>query len=287
MIISQKRANRIITTKMKKQFAIHLQEQEKSASTIELYQRNLAVFCKFLGEEPVTKGALIEWKESLTERYTATSVNTMLAGVNTFLIFTGWIDCKVKPLKIQKSLFCRAEKELTREEYLRLVQAAEQEGNERLSLVLQTICATGIRVSELQFITIEALHSGRAVVNCKGKTRTIFLPQKLCHTLIKYARKQQRASGPVFVTKTERPLDRSNIWMDMKALCESAGVEKGKVFPHNLRHLFARTYYTLEKDLFRLADILGHSNVNTTRIYTMESGMVHAQQIEHMQLVIT
>lgn len=284
---SQKKANRVITPKMAEHFTLHLKEQEKGASTIELYQRSLAAFCKFLGDEPITKSTLIEWKESLTERYAATSVNTMLAGVNAFLNFVGWLDCKVKPLKIQRNLFCREEKELTHEEYLRLVQAAEREGNERLCLVIQTICATGIRVSELQFITIEAVHIGRSVVNCKGKTRTIFLPKKLYQTLIRYARKQQRTSGPIFITKAGKPLDRSNIWRDMKALCKSAGVEKEKVFPHNLRHLFARTYYRLEKDLFRLADILGHSNVNTTRIYTMESGTVHAQQIEHMQLAIT
>lgn len=286
-MIMSKKENRSITTKMAEQFAIHLREQEKGASTIELYQRSLAVFCKFLEGEPVTKDALIKWKESLTKRYAATSVNTMLAGITAFLTFAGWIDCKVRPLKIQKSLFCEEEKELTREEYLRLVRAAEQEGNERLSLVLQTICATGIRVSELQSITIEAARAGRAVVNCKGKTRTVFLPKRLCRALMQYARKQQLASGHIFITKAGKPLNRSNIWRDMKSLCKSAGVAPEKVFPHNLRHLFARTYYALEKDLFRLADILGHSNVNTTRIYTIESGAIHAHQIEQMRLAVT
>ncbi|MGX8702190.1 tyrosine-type recombinase/integrase [Caproiciproducens sp.] len=283
----QKEAKRAITPKTVKHFTVYLQEQEKSASTIELYQRSLAALCKFLGDEPVTKGALIKWKESLIVRYAAASVNAMIAGVNAYLNFIGWSDCKIKPLKIQRSLFCREEKELTRAEYLRLVHTAQREGNECLCMVLQTICATGIRVSELQFITIEAAHAGRAVVNCKGKTRTILLPQKLCRALIRYARKQQRTSGHIFITKTGKPLDRSNIWRSMKALCKGAGVAPGKVFPHNLRHLFARTYYTLEKDLFRLADILGHSNVNTTRIYTMESGTVHARQIEQMRLVVT
>ena len=283
----QKGKKRVITPKMRECFAVYLREQEKSVSTIELYQRSLSSLCKFLGGEPVTKSVLIKWKETLTQQYAATTVNTMLAGVNAFLNFVSWIDCKVKPLKIQRSLFCREEKELTREEYLRLVQAAKREGNERLCLVLQTICATGIRVSELQFITIEAAHMGRAVVNCKGKTRTILLPKKLCHTLIAYTRKQQRTSGMVFITKTGKPLDRSNIWRDMKGICASADVAPEKVFPHNLRHLFARTYYKLEKDLFRLADILGHSNVNTTRIYTMESGTIHAHQIDRMRLAIT
>lgn len=278
---------RAITPELIERFAVYLREQERSLSTISIYKRDLAALREFLHGNPITKSALIEWKESLTKQYAATSVNAMLAAVNTFLSFVGWIDCKVKALKIQRNLFCREEKELTREEYLRLVRTAEKAGNERLSLVIQSICATGIRVSELQFITIEAVHAGRATVNCKGKTRTVFLPEKLRYALKKYARKQKRTSGPVFVTKAGKPLDRSNIWRDMKALCESADVGPEKVFPHNLRHLFARTYYTLEKDLFRLADILGHSSINTTRIYTMESGTIHARQIEHLQLVIT
>ncbi len=281
----QKRRN--LAPKLIESFAVYLREQERSGSTIKKYKRDLTALCGFLQGQPITKNALIEWKESLIKQYAAVSVNSILAAVNTFLNFAGWGDCKVKPLKIQRNLFCREEKELSREEYLRLVQAAGSMGNQRLSLVLQTICATGIRVSELQFVTVEAVQKGRAIVNCKGKTRTIFLPAKLRKSLSQYIRKQKRPSGPVFVTKSGQAIDRSNIWRDMKALCEKAAVEPGKVFPHNLRHLFARTYYTLEKDLFRLADLLGHSSVNTTRIYTMESGVVHARQIEHMRLVIT
>ncbi len=268
-------------------FANYLREQEKSKSTIERYKYNLNLLRTFLKNEQVTKNKLIDWKESLIKNYAATSVNAILAAINTFFSFVGWVEFRIKPLKIQKNLFCREEKELTKEEYLRLVRAAEKMENRRLSLVLQSICATGIRVSELQFITVEAVKKGRAVVNCKAKTRTIFLPEKLRHVLIQYAKEQKRISGPIFVTKTGIVLNRSNIWRDMKNLCKSANVSSEKVFPHNLRHLFARTYYTLEKDLFRLADILGHSNVNTTRIYTMESGAVHAKQIEHMSLVIT
>lgn len=268
-------------------FANYLREQEKSKSTIERYKYNLNLLRTFLKNEQVTKNKLIEWKENLVKNYAATSVNAILAAINTFFSFVGWVEFKVKPLKIQKNLFCREEKELTKEEYLRLIRAAEKMENRRLSLVIQSICATGIRVSELQFITVEAVKKGRAVVNCKAKTRTIFLPEKLRHVLIQYAKEQKRISGPIFVTKTGIALNRSNIWRDMKNLCKSANVSPEKVFPHNLRHLFARTYYTLEKDLFRLADILGHSNVNTTRIYTMESGAVHAKQIEHMSLVIT
>lgn len=268
-------------------FTAHLVEQEKSKSTIERYTYNLNLLYTFLKNEQLTKNKLIEWKEELVKNYAATSVNAILAAINTFFNFAGWAEFRIKQLKIQKNLFCREEKELTKEEYSRLVKAAEKMENRRLSLVLQSICATGIRVSELQFITVEAVKKGRTVVNCKAKTRTIFLPEKLRNVLIQYAKEQKIISGPIFVTKTGKALNRSNIWRDMKNLCISAGVSSEKVFPHNLRHLFARTYYTLEKDLFRLADILGHSNVNTTRIYTMESGAVHAKQIEHMSLVIT
>ena len=190
-------------------------------------------------------------------------------------------------MKIQKALFCDERRELTRAEYARLVSAAQKVGNERLSLVMQTICATGIRVSELRFITVEAVTTGRAEICNKGKRRTVFLPGRLRRLLRKYLQKQKKTAGAVFTTRTGRPLDRSNIWRDMKALCESADVEPGKVFPLNLRHLFARTYYSLEKDLSRMADILGHSSVNTTRIYTVESGGVHQRQLERMGLIIT
>lgn len=285
--MSQKEMKWEITKEIISQFDDFMREQEKSLSTIKSYMRSLAALCAFLNGAPVVKSTLIEWKESLTRQYAAASVNAILAAVNKFFDFAGRSDLKVKPLKIQRNLFCQEEKELTREEYLRLVRAAENEGNKRLSLVLQTICATGIRVSELQFITVEAVRVGRAVVNCKGKLRTVFLPEKLRSVLTRYSQRHKIASGPVFVTKNGKVLDRSNIWRDMKALCESANVEPGKVFPHNLRHLFARSYYMLEKDLLRLADILGHSNVNTTRIYTIESGAVHARQIERIGLVVT
>ena len=215
------------------------------------------------------------------------TVNSILAAVNGFFRFMGWKDIAVKLLKIQKALFCDDRRELTRAEYARLVSAAQKVGNERLSLVMQTICATGIRVSELRFITVEAVTTGRAELCNKGKRRTVFLPGRLRRLLRKYLQKQKKTAGAVFTTRTGRPLDRSNIWRDMKALCESADVEPSKVFPHNLRHLFARTYYSLEKDLSRLADILGHSSVNTTRIYTVESGGVHQRQLERMELIIT
>ena len=211
----------------------------------------------------------------------------MLTAVNGYLSYMGWSELRIKLLKIQKSLFLDEQKELTRSEYMRLVRVAEQKGNERLALVIQTICATGIRVSELRFITAEAVYCGRAGITNKGKRRTVFLPDKLRRLLKQYMKKQRITAGAVFVTKTGKALDRSNIWRDMKALCESAGVDSNKVFPHNLRHLFARTFYSLERDLSRLADILGHSNVSTTRIYTAESGAVHARQMERMGLVVT
>ena len=285
--MTKNQKQRTITPELINRYAAFLREQEKSVSTVQKYVHDLGVFCEHMAGEPLTKTAVICWKEQLTGSYASASVNTMIAAANGLFDFCGWVDLKVKPLKIQKSMFCDEGKELTRAEYARLVNAAQQEGNERLSLVIQTICATGIRVSELKFITAEAVRSGKAEISNKGKRRTIFLPEKLRRTLKKYLQKQKRTVGCVFVTKTGKPLDRSNIWRDMKALCESAGVEQGKVFPHNLRHLFARTYYSLEKDLSRLADILGHSNVNTTRIYTIESGTIHAKQMERMGLIIT
>lgn len=211
----------------------------------------------------------------------------MLAAINNFLDWIGEPQYKVKLLKIQKKLFTDAEKELTKQEYIKLVETAEKEKNERLSLVMQTICATGIRVSELRYITVEAARKGSIKVNSKGKIRVIFLPNKLCDLLIKYCKKQGRKTGIIFCTKNGKPLDRSNIWKDMKLLCKKAKIESEKVFPHNLRHLFARTYYKKEKDLSRLADLLGHTSVNTTKIYTMESGIEHVKQINHLKLLLT
>lgn len=277
---------RSITPQRLRQYANYLSEQEKAPATVEQYARALKALSAFLRGRPVSKAALIAWKQRLTTRYAATSVNALLAAVNSFLSFCDWRDCKLKPLPVQRQLFCREETELTRDEYVRLVRAAETDGNHRLSLVLQTICATGIRVSELRFITVEAARSGRSEVNNKGKRRTIFLSKHLRRALLKYAKRTKRAAGAVFVTRRGKPLDRSNIWRDMKALCRDAQVLPEKVFPHNLRHLFARTHYKLEKDLSRLADLLGHANVNTTRIYTAESGAVHAQQLERLGLML-
>lgn len=279
--------NRRLTAKLIDRYAAHLREQERAPATIQKYVHDLNALLKHLDGQPLTKAALIGWKEELKRTLAPVSVNSMLAAAGGFLRFMGWGELAVRPLKIQRSPFCDEGRELTRAEYARLVQAAERRENRRLSLVLQTICATGIRVSELRFITVEAVRTGRAEVSNKGKRRTVFLPDKLRKLLQKYCKAQKKTAGAVFTTRTGKPLDRSNIWRDMKALCSSAGVEPGKVFPHNLRHLFARTYYAVEKDLSRLADILGHSSVNTTRIYTVESGRVHARQVARMGLVLT
>lgn len=264
-----------------------------SDAIVALYQdetaRITSVFLttKRLDDFGITKHETLTLVLRVPTSHAPATVNSILAVVNGFFRFMGWKDIAVKLLKIQKALFCDERRELTRAEYARLVSAAQKVGNERLSLVMQTICATGTRMSELRFITVEAVTTGRAEICNKGKRRTVFLPGRLRRLLRKYLQKQKKTAGAVFTTRTGRPLDRSNIWRDMKALCESADVEPGKVFPLNLRHLFARTYYSLEKDLSRIADILGHSSVNTTRIYTVESGGVHQRQLERMGLIIT
>ena len=277
---------RLDKTGLVRDYENYLVEEERSRNTITKYMRDLKSYFIFLQGEAVTKESLVCWKEKLTQTYLPASVNSMLAAVNGFLEWAGYPQYRVKPLKIQREIFTKPEKELSKEEYIRLVKAAEEKQNCRLALILQTICATGIRVSELQFITLETARTGRTVVDCKGKKRTVFLPGALSSALQEYCREHGIKEGVVFRTKNRKPLDRSNIWRDMKNLCCSAGVEPEKVFPHNLRHLFARTYYHMEKDLSRLADLLGHSNVTTTRIYTMESGLEHAKQVERMGLVV-
>lgn len=281
------RKHSMLTETLITHYLLHLREAERSANTISKYAHDLHVLLSYLRGRPLTKEALIEWKKQLIATLAPASVNSMLAAANGFLQFCGWAELRIKLLKIQKSVFIDEEKELSRNEYERLVRAAKQNENERLALVLQTICATGIRVSELKFITAEAVRCGRAEINNKGKLRIVFLPGKLCRLLTDYLNRQGRTQGPVFVTRNGKPLDRSNIWRDMKSLCQSAGVDPKKVFPHNLRHLFARTFYAVDHDLFRLADMLGHSNISTTRIYTAECGNIHAQQIERLHLIIT
>lgn len=268
------------------QFQNKLIEEEKSAATIQKYLRDIEAFFTFTGEEAVTKDMAIRYKQYLKENYKPSSVNSMLAAINRFFKEMGWFDCVVKALRVQRQAFRSKERELTKEEYFRLLKAAQEKNNTRLYLLMQTLCSTGIRVSELPFITVQAVKTGRAVVSLKGKTRTVLIPSDLCRELKRYARDRDLKSGSIFITKSGRAMDRSNILHEMKALCEAAGVDRSKVFPHNLRHLFACLFYQVEKDLSRLADLLGHSNVNTTRIYTCVSGDEQKRQIEQLGLVM-
>lgn len=276
---------KIISGEIVAKFKKYLTEEEKAKATIEKYVRDVISFMKWLSGRTVEKSVVLEYKQELLEEYSPASVNSILSSLNNFFVFNEWFSCKVKTLKIQKQIFSRQDKELTKAEYDRLLSAAKNKENWRLYLLMQTICSTGIRISELQFVSVEATRAKKAIINCKGKIRQVILPKQLCKMLLKYAKENNIKSGSIFVTKTGKPLDRSNVWKMLKNLCDSANVSKAKVFPHNFRHLFARTYYSLEKDISRLADILGHSNVNTTRIYTMESGNVHRMQIQKLGLL--
>lgn len=276
---------RIITDCQIKNFSDYLVREEKSSATFEKYIRDVRVFCLFTGSSSVTKELVVAWKKKLVEQgYAVRSINSMLASVNSFLGFLGWYDCKVKNIRLQRQTYCAEEKELTKAEYLRLLEASRK--NEQLNLVLQTICGTGIRVSELRYFTVEAVRHGEITVNCKSKTRTILVPGKLRKLLLNYAKQKHITAGAIFLGKSGKPLDRSNIWRQMKQLCKTAGVKESKVFPHNLRKLFARTFYGIEKDIAKLADILGHSSINTTRIYIMTTGMEHRRKIERLGLVV-
>ena len=276
---------RKITTEIIKSFNDYLINEEKAAATVNKYLHDVGEFQIWLGEQALCKTAVLDYKSYLCEHYATASVNAALSSLNSFFNFMEWYDLRVKNLKIQKQIFASTDKELTKAEYDRLLQAAKQKKNERLYLLMQTICSTGIRVSEVRYVTVEAVVRGIAEINCKGKRRQVFLPKQLCQILKQYIKEQKIKSGAVFVTKNGNPLDRSNIWSDMKKLCKAANVSEKKVFPHNLRHLFARTYYSLQKDIVRLADILGHSSVNTTRIYTMETGEIHRRQIQKLGLL--
>lgn len=258
-------------------FEDKLREDEKSPATLEKYIRDINAFAEFLVTRALTKSEVMEYKRQITESYAPASVNSMLVSINSFLRFIGRDACRVKLLKIQRQMFISEKRELTTADYRRLLQAAH---GTRLSLVIQTIGETGIRVSELEFITVEAVELGRAVVDCKNKTRVILMPAPLRKLLLQYIKRAGIKTGAVFVTKTGKNLNRSNIWRDMKALCDKAGVSTEKVFPHNLRHLFARTFYSIERDIVRLADLLGHSSINTTRVYTVETGREHMNCLE-------
>lgn len=268
-------------------FYTWLKTEEKSKNTIEKYIRDVSAFKKYLGNVSVTKDKVIEYKTKLIdEEYAVRSINSMLASLNSLFTFLGWHDLKVKSIKLQNQIYCSEEKELTKAEYLRLVNTAKQNGNKRLNLLIQTICATGIRVSELRYITLEAVRRGTAVVSLKGKTRPVLIIRELQKKLLRYATEQQITSGAIFITRNGKPMSRINIWKEMKNLCKEAGVNPCKVFPHNLRHLFARTFYGIEKDIAKLADVLGHSSINTTRIYIVTTGDEHRKKLESMRLII-
>ena len=277
--------NRILTTQIIRDYCVWLDQCERSRETVQKYEYSLVQFMDFLAGRPVTKDLVILWKGFLREKLAPVTVNGALAALNGFFRYCQWNDCRIRFLKISKCTFCPESRELSKQEYHRLVKTAMAKGNERLALLLETICSSGIRVSELPFITVAAIRKGQAEVDCKGRIRTVLLTRRLCQLLQEYADHNEIKDGMIFVTRSGKAMDRSNIWRQMKDLAFEAKVGREKVFPHNLRHLFARTYYEITKDLSKLADILGHRDINTTRIYTIESGSKHRKQLENMGLI--
>lgn len=267
-------------------FEEKLINEEKSDATLEKYLRDVKAFLNWTGDVEIDKMCVLKYKKYLMSTYAPVSVNSVLSSLNSFFDFEGRQDLKVRMLRIQKQIFANKDRELSKTEYERLLRTAKKEKNQRLCYIMQTICATGIRVSELKFITVEAIKTGKAEISCKGKMRVVILPRQLCKTLIGYTKRNNIKNGSVFVTRTGKAIDRCAIWKMMKGICQKAGVAANKVFPHNLRHLFARTYYKMQKDIVRLADILGHSSVNTTRIYTMETGEIHRNHIQKLGLLM-
>ena len=282
--MKQKKGMELVTERTVDGFRRELLRREYSHGTAESYVRSIRAFARWSGGA-VDRGLVLTWKAQLTARYAPATVNAMLAGLNRFFDFAGRPECRVKVLRLQRRSFREAERELDRGEYRALVRTARTLGRERLALVMETICATGIRVGEVGYITVEAARAGRTEIYLKGKIRTILIPRKLCGKLLRYARRQRTGSGKIFLTRRRNPLSRVQIWSEMKKLCAAAGVMASKVFPHNLRHLFARTYYSLYKDIVKLADLLGHSSVNTTRIYLLTDGAEHIWQLERMNLL--
>ncbi len=274
-----------ITKEIVEGFTVYLYEEEKSDNTIEKYMRDIRFFREWLGGKEVDKSVVLQYKKELCEKYAPKSVNSMLSSLNALFMYMNWYELKVKTLKIQRRIFADKEKELTKAEYERLLSAAKNKKNERLYYLMQTIGSTGLRISELKYVTCEAVNAGQATINCKGKIRQVFLPKLLCKMLKTYIKQQKIKSGSVFITKSGKPLDRSTVWKMLKGLCESANVARSKVFPHNFRHLFAKTFYSIQKDIVRLADILGHSSIETTRIYTIETGEIHIRQLQRLGLL--
>lgn len=278
--------NKIMISEQLASFRAYLQDEERSEATVEKYLCEVTQFAAWLNDTEVTKSAVAEWKEHLlSEGYEPSTVNGKLTALDRFFDFMGWGDCKVKHLKLQRRLFRDDSRELTKAEYERLIATAEEMGKERLALLMESICGTGIRVSEVKYLTVEAAQQGKVEIYLKGKVRTILIPGKLCKKLLKYAKKHKIASGEIFLTRGGKSLSRKQIWAEMKALCKKAGVAPSKVFPHNLRHLFARTFYRVCRDVAKLADVLGHSSIETTRIYLISTGAEHAKTLDMLRLV--
>ena len=276
---------RRLNNKYIRNFEQFLRENEKSCNTIGKYMRDIRFFSEWLKDNSVDKQRVIEYKGKLCKEYAPKSVNSMLSSLNSLFAFLGWNELKVKTLKIQQQLFVSQEKELSKAEYEKLLGAAKRKNNDKMYYLMQTICSTGLRISELEYITCDAIEREQAVINCKGKIRRVILPKKLCEILKCYMMKNNIKCGPVFITKNGKPLERSAVWKMLKNLCKIAGVSPEKVFPHNFRHLFARTFYSQRKDIVRLADVLGHTSINTTRIYTAETGENHRKQLQMLGLL--
>ena len=278
---------RSITVETLAAFAQALRAEERCTETIKQYTRSVRQFAAWLAPETVAAGSAGGWKAELLRRgLSPATVNSKLAGLNRFFRFLGWMDCTVKPLRLQRRLFRSPDRELSRAEYGRLLSAARGLGRERLGLLMEAICATGIRVSEVKYLTVEAAQAGRAEISLKGKIRTILIPAKLCRKLLKYSKKQKIVSGEIFLTRNGTHLSRRQIWAEMKGLCRTAGVAPSKVFPHNFRHLFATAFYRASHDIVKLADVLGHSSIETTRIYLLTSGAEHQRQLDRLGLVL-
>ena len=278
--------NRFLTQETLDRFNRHLIEEERSCATIEKYNRDIRKLIAFLSGRSVTKEIVIAYKQNLLENeYAERSVNSMIAAINSLFEYLEWYECRVKSIKLAPEVYRSDEKELTQKEYERLVNTAMKQGKEQLALILQTVCGTGSRISELRFVTVEAVRHGEAHVHCKGKSRKIFIVEELKKLLLDYAKKKHISSGSIFLSSNGKPINRTVVWKQMKSLCKEARVNPTKVFPHNLRHLFARVFYKLEKDIAKLADILGHSSINTTRIYIMSTGKEHKRRMERMGLV--
>lgn len=277
---------RTIKDSMFQEFENYLQENERSKATIQKYLYDIRFFAQCAGGNEINKEFVLGYKTELIRKYAVSSANSMIASLNTFFKFLDWNDLCIRQFKVQKEVFCNEEKEISKNDYVKLLKAASDKKKERLNLLIQTICGTGIRVSELSAITVEAVRNGEAIISCKGKIRKIFIVSKLRKKLLRYAIKEKIYLGAIFVTRSGKPMDRSNIWREMKKLCKEATVSEGKVFPHNLRHLFARTFYNMDKDIAKLSDILGHASINTTRIYIISTGAEHRRQMNNMRLIV-